>query len=59
MVYNKSGVERSSIGNIEARTDSKVIRVGVNRLRRAARLLLEGVEHNFRVQILAIVPLGM
>lgn len=46
MVYNKSGVERSSIGNIDAATDSKVIRVGVNRLRRAARSLLVGDEHN-------------
>lgn len=59
MVYNKSGVERSSIGKIDARTDNNVVRVGANRLRRAARLLLVRGEHNLRVQIQIIIPLGM
>jgi hypothetical protein len=43
MVYSRSGGERSSIGNIDARVDSSVIRVGANLLRNAARLLLVGV----------------
>lgn len=49
MENNKSGGEESSIGNIDARVDNKVIRVGVNRLCNAARLLLAGVELCLRV----------
>ena len=45
MVNNRSGGEKSSIGNIDARVDNKVIRVGVNRLRNVARLLLVGGEY--------------
>jgi len=48
MVYNKSGGERSSIGNIDARVDNNVIRVGVVRLRKAARLLLVGDEYDWK-----------
>jgi hypothetical protein len=59
MVYNKSEVERSSIGNIDAATDSRVVLVGVNRLRRAARSLLVWGERNSRVKIQIVVPLGM
>ena len=51
MVYNKSGVERSSIENIDAATDRKVVRVGVNRLHKAASSLLVEGEHDSRVQI--------
>jgi hypothetical protein len=50
-VYNKSGVERSSIGNMDARADNSVVRVGVNRLRKASRLLLPGGEYYLRAQI--------
>ena len=49
IVYNKSGGERSSIGNIDARVDNNVVRVGVVRLRKAARLLLVGDEYDWRV----------
>ena len=48
MVNNKSGGEKSSIGNMDAKVDSKVIRVGVNLLRSAARSLLSGSEHDSR-----------
>lgn len=50
-VYNKSEVERSSIGNMDARTDNSVVRVGVNRLRKASRLLLPGGEYYLRARI--------
>lgn len=59
IVYNKSGGERSSIGNIDARVDNKVIRVGVNRLCKAARLLLAGGEHGLMAQSQIIIPLSM
>ena len=59
MVYNKSGGERRSIGKIEARVDNKVVRVGVNRLRKAARLLLAGGEYGLRAQIQIVIPLSM
>jgi len=51
MVNNRSGGEKGSIGNIDAKVDNKVVRVGANRLRNAARLLLVGGEHDFMVQI--------
>ena len=59
MVYNRSGGEKSSIGNIDSRVDSKVIRVGVNRLRKAARLLLAGGKYGLRVQMQIFIPLSM
>lgn len=59
MVYNKSEVERSSIGNMDARTDNRVVRVGVNRLLRTARLPLVGSEHKSRVHTQVTAPLSM
>jgi hypothetical protein len=59
MVYNKSGGERSSIGKIDARVDNKVVRVGVSRLRKAARLLLVGGEHGLMAQSQVIIPLSV
>jgi len=59
MVYNKSGGERSSIGNIDARVDNSVVRVGVSRLRKAARLLLVGGEHGLMEQSHITTPLSV
>ena len=42
MVNNRSGGEEGSTGNMDVRVDNRVIRVGANRLRSAARLLLMG-----------------
>lgn len=57
MVYSKSGGERSSIGNIDASVDNKVVRVGVSRLCNAARSLLAGGEHGLMAQSQIIIPL--
>ena len=51
MVNNRSGGEKGSIGNIVAKVDNKVVRVGANLLRSAARLLLVGGKHDFVVKI--------
>jgi len=59
MMYNKSGGERSSIGNIDARVDNRVVRVGVSRLRKAARLLLVGSEHGLMAQSQITIPLSV
>jgi len=59
MVYSKSGGEKSSIGKIDARVDNKVVRVGVNRFRKAAKLLLAGGERDLRVRIRITIPLSM
>ena len=59
MVYNKSAVEGSLIGNIDATTDSKVVRVGVNRLCKAASSSLVEGEHDSRVQIQTTIPLSV
>lgn len=40
MVYNKSGGERSSIGNTSDKMVRRVVRVGPNRARRARCLVL-------------------
>ena len=51
MVNNRSGGEKGSIGNIAAKVDNQVVRVGANRLRNAARLLLVGDKHDSAMQI--------
>lgn len=59
MVYNKSGGESSSIGNIDARVDNRVVRVGVSRLCKASRLLLVGGEHGLMAQSQITIPLSV
>jgi len=58
MVNNKSGGEKGSIGNMDAKVDNKVVRVGANWFRNAARLLLMGGEHDLMIQIQIVVPLS-